>query len=293
MHSSAHDAAPSKPAKQSTPLRLWVGLLVVAIVWPLNWSLEGSRTHLLFFPLWAAYALVVDGWCARRTGTSAFARSRKGFALQFLLSAAAWWLFELINLRLGNWEYVGREEFSDLEYALLASASFSTVLPAVLGTAELMLSLPFLQRTASGPQVSRSNSSLLTYALLGALMLCAMLWRPNWFYLFCWTSLVFLLEPLAQSLRRRGLLDDLARGDWRVWWALWLGGLCCGFFWELWNLHSEPKWIYHIPGVGFWKVFELPLLGYLGYFGFAMELYLMANLCLPTWARPKLSSLDR
>ena len=28
-----------------------------------------------------------------------------------------------------------------------------------------------------------------------------------------------------------------------------------------------------MPFVGFWKVFEMPLLGYLGYIPFAMELY--------------------
>jgi hypothetical protein len=33
--------------------------------------------------------------------------------------------------------------------------------------------------------------------------------------------------------------------------------------------------------VGFWKVFEMPILGYLGYLPFAMELFLMAQLALP------------
>ena len=42
-----------------------------------------------------------------------------------------------------------------------------------------------------------------------------------------------------------------------------------------------PKWIYHVPYVGVAKVFEMPLLGYLGYFPFAMELWLLAHLLLP------------
>jgi hypothetical protein len=212
--------------------------------------------------------------------------------LQFVLSAPAWWLFELINLRLGNWEYIGREQFSDLEYALLATTSFSTVLPSVLGTAELMLTTKFVQRTANGPRVPRTQSMQIVYAVVGAAMLASMLIWPRHLYLFCWTSLVFLLEPLAERLGRRSFGDDLSRGDWRAWWALWLGGLCCGFFWEMWNIRSDPKWIYHVPGVDFGYVFEMPILGYLGYFPFAMELFLFANLCLPKWARPKLSALD-
>ena len=92
---------------------------------------------------------------------------------------------------------------------------------------------------------------------------------------------MFLLEPVCLALGRRAFTDDLARGDWRPWVSLWLGGLLCGFFWEMWNLWSFPKWIYHVPYVGFWKVFEMPVLGYLGYLPFAMELYLMAQLALP------------
>ena len=41
--------------------------------------------------------------------------------------------------------------------------------------------------------------------------------------------------------------------------------LVTGFFWEMWNYYSLPKWIYTIPYLGFWKIFEMPFLGYLGY----------------------------
>jgi hypothetical protein len=49
----------------------------------------------------------------------------------------------------------------------------------------------------------------------------------------------------------------------------------------MWNYWSFPKWIYHIPGVGFWKVFEMPLFGYGGYVPFALELYALKSFVLP------------
>ncbi|MEC7347693.1 MAG: hypothetical protein VYB60_02400, partial [SAR324 cluster bacterium] len=55
--------------------------------------------------------------------------------------------------------------------------------------------------------------------------------------------------------------------------ALWAGCLICGFFWEFWNFWSYPKWIYQIPFVDFWRIFEMPVLGYLGYLPFALELF--------------------
>ena len=85
----------------------WAGVLFVGLAWPLNWALPGLRTHLLFFPLWLGYALLVDALVLRRRGTSILARSPKDFALLFACSAPAWWLFEAFNLRTHNWEYLG------------------------------------------------------------------------------------------------------------------------------------------------------------------------------------------
>ena len=263
------------------PRHGWAGLALVAVAWSLNWGLEGMRTHLFFAPLWLGYVLVVDALTARRTGASLLQRDRRTFWAMFAVSAPVWWLFELFNLRLRNWEYVGRDQFTDLEYFALASISFSTVMPAVLGTAELVRTLPFVERCARGPVVRQTVRLEAGLVLAGLAMLAALLAWPRLFFPFVWTSLVFLLEPLARRMGRRTVLEDLGRGDWRPWISLWVAGLVCGFFWELWNVLSYPKWIYHIPGVGFWKVFEMPLLGYLGYLPFTLELFLVAQLVLP------------
>ena len=263
------------------PRHGWAGLALITVVWPLNWGLEGMRTHLLFAPLWLGYVLVVDGLTARRSGSSLLLRDRRTFWALFVVSAPVWWLFELFNLRLRNWEYLGRDQFTDLEYFALASISFSTVMPAVLGTAELVRTLPWVERLARGPVLRPTGRLEAGLVVTGLAMLAALLLWPRLFFPFVWTSLVFLLEPLARRLGRRTLLDDLARGDWRGWMSLWAAGLVCGFFWEMWNVASYPKWVYHIPGVGFWKVFEMPLLGYLGYLPFTLELFLVAQLVLP------------
>jgi hypothetical protein len=67
----------------------WAGALLVALAWPLNWALPGLRTHLLFFPLWLGYALLVDALVLRRRGTSILTRSPKDFAILFACSAPA------------------------------------------------------------------------------------------------------------------------------------------------------------------------------------------------------------
>jgi hypothetical protein len=260
--------------------RGWIGLALLAVAWTLNWSLDGLRTHVLFFPLWLGAILAADAWTETRTGTSIWRRSRLAMAALFLLSMPAWWLFEALNERLENWEYVGREHFSSLEYALWSTLCFSTVVPAVLVAAELVSSASWLQRFGRGPVVRAGRGWAGLFAGVGLLQLGAMFAWPRTCYPFAWTSLVFLLEALCFWLGRAGLTADLARGDWRRWMSLWIGGLACGFLWELWNWRSHPSWIYHVPGVEFGHVFAMPILGYLGYLPFAHEVYLMARACL-------------
>jgi len=254
------------------------GLVLIAILWPLNWFLPGLRTAYLFFPLWLGYILAVDALVLVRSGTSLLTRSRRDFVLLFVLSAPAWWLFEIINQRTHNWEYLGREHFTDLEYLLLCSVSFSTVMPAVFETAELVSTFRWITRCASGPRIGRSPRAPLMLFVAGALSLAAVWIWPRHCYPLIWLSLVFLLEPINLWLGRSHFLQQLRQGDWLTVVSLSLGALICGFFWELWNYYSYPKWIYHTPGAEFFHIFEMPLLGYGGYLPFAWELYALRNL---------------
>ncbi|MDP7259915.1 MAG: hypothetical protein QF376_03425, partial [Anaerolineales bacterium] len=132
---------PARNAAGQWPTHGWLGLGLIAVFWPLNWALTGLRTHWGFFPLWLGFCLTVDAVTLRRTGDSLLTRDRRAYFSLFFYSAPAWWLFEAINWRTQNWHYLGREFFSDWEYFLFASLSFSTVMPAVFGAAELVASL--------------------------------------------------------------------------------------------------------------------------------------------------------
>lgn len=251
----------------------WIGSGLIAIFWPLNWLLSGPRTHWGFFPLWLGYCLTVDALVLRRRGTSLLARGWRKYAGLFLISAPAWWLFEVINWRVQNWHYMGRELFTDLEYGLLSSFSFSTVIPAVFGSAELMASFDFVKRLGRGPVIRPNRPTTLAVFGLGLAMLALLLAWPRYFFPFVWLSIYFIIEPVNVWLGHRSAGEWTRLGDWRPIVALWLGALLCGFFWEMWNFFAYPKWNYTVPGVDFLRVFEMPLLGYGGYLPFALELY--------------------
>jgi hypothetical protein len=258
-----------------------VGVLLIIVCWPLHWLLPGVKSVYMFFPLWLGYTLLVDALVFARTGSSLLARSGAGFLKLFAVSAPAWWLFEAINLRTLNWDYLGQDQFSIVEAVFLGTLCFSTVMPAVFETAELIRTFHWTDRFASGPQIQPTKPVCAGMLMTGLTMLALMLWWPKCFYPFVWGSVFLIVEPLNVWAGRRHCLEWVQQGDWRPLMALSLGALTCGFFWEMWNYFAYPKWIYHTPGVEFLRIFEMPLLGYIGYLFFAWELYALRNFIWP------------
>jgi hypothetical protein len=262
------------------PAHGWIGLLLTVVFWGVNWGVSGMRTHWAFFPLWLGYCLTVDGIVAARKGTSLLLRSKSRYFGLFLVSVLGWWLFELLNWRIQNWVYLGSEAFSRLEFSLLATLSFSTVVPAVFGTAELVSTFGWMRRLKPGVVIRASRRNAWLFFLLGWSMLALMLAWPRYFFPFMWLSVFFIIEPINVWLGNPTLAASVDKGDWRPVISLWLGGLICGFFWEFWNFFSFPKWVYYVPFVDFARIFEMPLLGYGGYLPFAMELYALYHFLL-------------
>lgn len=265
---------------KSFPIHGRVGLILAVVFWILNWTLPGPRTHWGFFPLWLGYCLTIDGLVFRRTGTSLLTRSMPKYIGLFLISAPVWWLFEALNLRTQNWIYFGAGQFTPLEYAFWTTLSFTTVIPAVFGSAELMASFPFVNRFKHGPVIRTDKRTTVSFFILGWIMLALMLIWPLIFFPFIWISVYFILEPVNVWLGHRSLAEWTEKGDWRPVISLWLGVLLTAFFWEMWNYLSYPKWLYQVPWGNWFRVFEMPLLGYGGYLPFALELYALYHLIL-------------
>jgi hypothetical protein len=154
------------------------------------------------------------------------------------------------------------------------------VIPAVFEMAELIGTFSWTKRFDGAKPLVVSKGSRYVLALIGIAMLALLLIWPRWFFPLTWISLIFLLDPLAHGLGRPSLLGFLETGQRRPLVLLALGALACGFFWEMWNFYSYPKWIYDIPYFGFARIFEMPLLGYGGYLPFGLELYPMTHLLL-------------
>lgn len=251
------------------------GIALITTFWAISWLQLRPFSDYSFFPLWLGYVLTVDGIVVIRSGTSPIERSGVRVVGLFVVSVPLWWVFEGFNEIVANWNYATPARYTTLEYALLASLAFSTVVPAVLTTAELVRSFGFnpLRRL---PRLPFSPAALVGIHLTGWVMVALTLARPDWFFPLVWLSAVFILDPVATWLGGRSLAWHVERSDWSPLFNLALGTLLCGWFWEMWNLYSLPKWTYSIPYAEYLHVFEMPLLGYGGYIPFGFEVYLFA-----------------
>ena len=281
-------------ATRPTPIRLardfpWWGIAAfiwTGVIWAMAWSspaiLAGVR-RFSFTPLWLGYIVIVNAFLWWRSGYSLLTHRPRYLVQLFVLSAVFWWFFEYLNRFVHNWHYQLVEDYTPLEYFLVATPPFSTVLPAVLSTYLLLRTFP---RLWWGVHVTwRLHPSQPRYLggvalLLGALGLLGIAVFPLRLYPLVWVAPLILVTAAQATAGHATVFSSLTQGDWRPVWLAALSGILCGFFWEMWNWGSLPRWAYTVPAVQRFHLFEMPLIGYTGYLPFGVECLAIAHLYL-------------
>lgn len=256
-----------------TPSHLVAGVALLAVTWPFAWFGPSPFSAYTFFPLWLGYILTVDGLTVRRTGTSLLTRDWRRFALLFVFSIPLWWLFEFANQFLDNWEYELAREYNPVTYGALASLAFSTVMPAVFVTAEFYRSFTPFAPARRWIRIAPSRRGLVTIAGYGLAMFVTSLTFPNVAFPLVWIGVFVLVDAINALTGGTSIAAQLAVGRWDTVLVLFAAGITCGFFWEMWNYWSLPRWVYDVPHVPQVRLFEMPLPGYGGYLPFALEIY--------------------
>jgi hypothetical protein len=257
-------------------------------------ALRGVEPFATWFYVFAWYAtlLVLEGASAALSdGRLGLLERPTHLATLLAWSAVTWLFFELLNLRLQNWYYVfvPREAFARRIGVLCA---FATVFPAIF-CAERLLDRLGLARRTGWPRLRVTPRFLSGLPVAGVLALVLSLVWPDVFFPLVWVALTLLLEPF--NYRRdpgRSLLGDLERGQPGRLLRLLAAGATVGLLWELYNVRARSKWIYTVPGFESWKLFEMPVAGFLGFPPFALECFavwqalVLAGLAVPRVGPP-------
>ena len=234
---------------------------------------------------WWSYILLADNLLFKLRGASLLTTRRRELWGMLPLSVFIWLLFEGYNLIIRNWEYDGVPHQLWIRW-LGFSVAFATVLPGIFITSDLVHALMHRGSTDSPPSTFEPVSGKprtrvsVSFLMLGLFLTLAPLLWPRYFFPTVWLGPLFLLDPLLERFGIRSLSLAISTGDRARVWCLLLGGLACGLMWEFWNFWAASKWVYRVPFFSELKVFEMPLLGFLGFPPFALECWVLYHLLM-------------
>jgi hypothetical protein len=265
------------PGRGRLPWWGWAGLATILLSELLNF--QGVAWVTVFFtPLvWTGYVLLADGLVASLKGDSLLSKTPGRFLSLAFWSVPLWLIFEAYNLRLQNWEYVGLpENIAVRSFGYVWS--FSTIWPAIIETAAFVAALEMFRQTGKPhkPLGLSGRLGLFVCGLAFVILPVASPWSIGQ-YLFgaVWIGFALLLDPVNYRWHGFSFLRDFEAGETATFWNFIVAGWICGILWEFWNYWAGAKWIYIFPIGQGWKVFEMPLAGFLGFLPFALECKVM------------------
>src|SRR6266699_5713992 len=264
-----------------------VAMLAAALV--LNhFQVRPVPTWLYVFA-WYPTLVILDLLVVWLGGDSLLARPRVLLPMLWW-SVVIWLLFEAVNFRLQDWYYVFLPA-RRAERWLGITLSLATVVPAILLPERLLERLGAWRALSTAPLGRRDGE--MTYAFaLGAATLGATLALPRYLHPLTWGAVWLIADPvLYRTDPAASLFGDMRRGEWGRIARLLVAGVLAGVLWEAFNAHARGQWIYTVPFLERLKVFEMPLVGFLGFPFFALEVWSLYHLLAPrTRAGPLLAS---
>ena len=162
-------------------------------------------------------------------------------------------------------------------------SKIAAIFPALFLTARILAATLFAGFRVAPVKPPRWALSLSIAAVVVAVALPLAVVSP-WLVPLVWVGYVLLLEPINYRWGRASWLRLLERGEASLVASLLASGVVCGVLWEFWNYRALARWTYTVPYFGAVKVFEMPVLGYLGFPPFALECYAMYNFLAPLFA---------
>lgn len=229
-----------------------------------------------FYAVWWLYVWAADSFVHLRSGSSLLTRHKREFVRLLPWSVCIWLIFELYNTVLKNWEYVLVPEFIAFRW-IGYTLAFATVLPAVFETFQFLDVYGLFKKSRIRP-IPETTLWYGPFVALGIAALVLPLFWPKIFFPLIWIGFIFLLEPVNHRRGGVSLMRQWEQGSLRTLYLLLVTGFVIGFLWEFWNHWAISKWAYTFDPIAFpWKIFEMPIEGYIGFPPFVVTCYVMMN----------------
>jgi hypothetical protein len=248
----------------------WAGLASMVVFEALLFTTDNPIIGSFFTPIqWTGLILFLDGLRKRRRGRSLAADHPGELLLLGIISVGSWLVFEAYNLLLNNWTYVGLPENPWVRFPGYIWA-FATISPGMFLIYETLSDLLPGDDVPTYPRLP--NRVFWPFVVFGAACLIVpFAWPSRYMTPLVWMGFAFFLDPINGRLGERSILSEFFTGRFRSMPVFFLAGLTAGLLWEFWNYWALAKWEYNVPYLGHIKIFEMPVLGFLGFMPFIIE----------------------
>lgn len=275
--------------KVKWPLWFWLGLAAFGSCILLLWTKSSGPVlflHWSDFPLFWGLVLMIDGWVYVRNGGKSMVSHRPQELIGIGVSSAlGWMLFEYLNFFVDrNWFYpfgnqIDRETF--LLYAIVISTG---LLPLSFVFYDLFNTIPVLKkRFNEGPKFILHEKIKTVLLILSVLSLFAAGLFPDALFFALWMSPAMVIGLVLDKVGIWTPLRSIGKGNWRPALIFSLTYLAAGLCLECENYFSAARvngapvfseqpafWQYNLPYVNRFHLFEMPILGFIGYMPFGL-----------------------
>jgi len=278
-----------KGPKYKLPVWFWFGLFIfISSIfflwgkcsnpkWIVNW---------LLIPLFWGIIFIVDGIVYIRTSGRSLIGARPQTLIAIAVcSVGGWLLFEYLNFFVRkNWYYPAGNLISGEQFLLYSALGSSALLTIVFEWYMLLKSFTRLSvRYSKGTKVKISRKIWLAILIISLMAFIMIPFFPNQLFFLIWITPMTALFAVLSLRQKWTPISALEKGNWTPVALIALSYLIQGVLYECWNyfggyhlsngvLHTfnPGYWMYSIPYVDKFHIFEMPVLGLFGYLPFGL-----------------------
>lgn len=276
--------------KTKLPIWFWFGLIMWGGTLFIDWMKFSEPKWIINWgaiPLFWGFTLIIDGIVFKRTnGKSIISLRPKEILAIGLSSSFGWLLFEYLNFYVQEtWYYPLGDLISDSEFTIYAVLGSSGLLPMAFEWNSLFHTFPKLKnRYKNGPKVFFPGWLRNIILVLAIATVFLAPFYSNLFFGVLWFSPMVIISIVLIKFGIWTPFNGVRKGDWSTLALFGLAYFVQGFLCEFWNYFSADHsavdgsiqsfnpdyWAYSLPYINVYHVFEMPVLGLMGYIPFGV-----------------------
>lgn len=265
------------------PFWFWIGLVIWSVSLFLLWGrFDGMTWYYKYIDiqLWWSFAAMLDGWAyTRNYGDSLMGTRPRELIGIAVASVMGWMIFEYFNFFVNrNWYYPEGSQIPPVEFFCYSMFASTSVFPISFEFYSLFNTFPvFKDKYTQGPKIVLPAWVKTSLFIISFSAMFILYFFPNETFFLVWFAPLIIFALLLSKFEIWTPFTPLKNGNWSPLLLIALSWVASGFFVECWNYFSGSHtdgvlatnntlyWAYSVPFVNVAHLFEMPILGYMGY----------------------------